>query len=201
MLRWPETAQPLRRMETDAHVAEEGGFDYEAVLAACARGETAALRLLYDRDAPRLLGVAMRIVRQIELAEDVVHDAFVQIWRGARTFDPARGAGRTWVYSVLRHRALNAVRARGREVLADSENLARMTDIGPNATLAAELAADAPALRRCLEALTGEQRDSILLAYLQGFSHGQIARQLNAPLGTVKSWIRRGLDALRRCLE
>lgn len=185
---------------TDARPADDDAFDYEAALTACARGEVDALRLLYDRDAPRLLGVALRIVRQMEMAQDVVHDAFVQIWRGARTFDPARGAGRTWVYSVVRHRALNAVRARGREVLADSETIARISDSGANAASISEYGADAPALRRCLEELTREQRVSILLAYLDGLSHGEIARRLGSPLGTVKSWIRRGLDALRRCL-
>lgn len=175
-------------------------FDYEAALAACARGDVGALRQLYEREAPRLTGVAFRIVRQLDLAQDAVHDAFLQIWRGARTFDPARGAGRTWIYSVVRHRALNLIRARAREVLADVETIARMEDASLNDAGDLDYANDAPALRRCLDALSREQRDSILSAYIDGLSHHQIARRFDAPLGTVKSWIRRGLESLRRCL-
>jgi len=91
-------------------------FDYEACLRACARGEQRALRQLYEQDSSRLLGVALRIVREKALAEDIVHDAFINIWRGAGSFDPSRGSARGWVFSVTRHLALNVVRNHYREV-------------------------------------------------------------------------------------
>ena len=85
-------------------------FDYEDALAACARGEQQALRRLYDQESRRLLGVALRIVRQRERAEDVVQEAFVNIWRRAASFDADQGSGRGWIYSVVRNLALNAMR-------------------------------------------------------------------------------------------
>ena len=85
-------------------------YDYEAALHACAAGEQAALRSLYDQESARLLGVAQRIVRDTALAEDIVHDAFLKVWTGAGSYDPLRGAARGWLYSITRHLALNAVR-------------------------------------------------------------------------------------------
>ena len=91
-------------------------FDYDAALHACALGDQQALHRIYQHDGRHLLGVALRIVRRRELAEDVLHDAFVSIWHRAASFDAGRGAGRGWVFSVVRHQALNALRSREREV-------------------------------------------------------------------------------------
>ena len=87
-------------------------FDYESALAGCAARDVTALRRLYEHAAPYLLGVAVRIVRDRALAEDVLHDAFVKVWSHAHTFDPARGAARGWLFSLVRHQALNLVRDR-----------------------------------------------------------------------------------------
>lgn len=170
-------------------------FDYQACLAACARGDQRALRQLYAEDSSRLLGVALRIVRDKALAEDVVHDAFIKVWRGAGSFDPSRGSARGWVFSITRHLALNAVRNHAREVaLGDEhEQLAAAHD-------SFEFSAREGQVYRCLEQLDPTRRTCILHAYVDGFSHSEIARKLDTPLGTVKAWIKRSLVALRECM-
>lgn len=184
-------------------MSTSSSFDYEAALAACARGDRQALRRLYDLESPRLLGVALRIVRERQKAEDVVHDAFVRIWTGAALFDPARGSGRGWIYTVVRHGALDAVRDGRHEVAADDEALEALESghaHGAGLQDAFELRQDLGRLRECLTRLDAAKRNSILYAYVDGFSHSEIAERLDSPLGTVKAWIKRGLSALRECM-
>lgn len=180
-------------------------FDYDAALAACARGDEQALRNIYDRDARQLLGVALRIVRRRQVAEDVLHDAFLAIWTRSSSFDPRRGAGRGWIYSVVRHQALDVVRASGREVSADEEAL---DTLGSEAVAADggalvdafERRQDMGRLHDCLVGLDESKRNSILYAYVDGCSHAEIAARMQSPLGTIKAWIKRGLSALKECM-
>lgn len=176
-------------------------FDYEAALLACARGERAALRRLYEREVRWLVGVALRIVRRRELADEVLHDAFLQIWQKAATFDPTLGSARGWIYSVVRHRALNALRQLGLEQAAAAELPEELPDEAAGPLDIVSRHGDAKALHRCLELLDEQKRACILLAYVDGYSQAQIARRLGCPLGTVKAWVRRGLLALRECLS
>ncbi|MCC2955599.1 sigma-70 family RNA polymerase sigma factor [Massilia sp. IC2-477] len=179
-------------------------FDYEAALAACARGDQLALRRIYDQDSRRLLGVALRIVRHRQIAEEVLHDAFLNIWTRAASFDPARGAGRGWIYSVVRNQALSLVRSGEREVAVEDSMLEEL-DAGTlglagglDETIA--LRQDIGRLHDCLVGLDAGKRNSILYAYIDGCSHSEIAERLQSPLGTVKAWIKRGLSALRECM-
>lgn len=179
-------------------------FDHDAALAACARGDRAALRRLYEREGRYLLGVALRIVRDRATAEDVLHDAFMNIWTRAASFDASRGAGRGWMYGIVRHRALDAVRAGARTVSADEDDMdALQTEDAPAAPDMAEafaLRADLGRLDDCLARLDTPKRNCVLYAYLDGCTHPEIAERLGAPLGSVKAWIRRGLASLRECL-
>ena len=172
----------------------ENLFDYEARLAACSRGEREALRELYVQEGPRLLGVARRLVRDTALAEDIVHDAFIKIWAGASGFDPARGSARGWMFSVTRHLALNVLRDHGRETSLNEHNESPETDAGFDAL------AQSTRIHRCLHQLEPRRRRCILHAYVDGYSHAQIAQRLDTPLGTVKAWIKRSLNALRECM-
>ncbi|WP_181706602.1 sigma-70 family RNA polymerase sigma factor [Chthonobacter rhizosphaerae] len=178
----------------------DGGSDFAAALARCAAGDGAALRSLYDRLAPRMLGVALRLVRRRDLAEEVVHDTFLAIWEKAAGFDPARGRADTWMFAILRHRALNVLRGEARNDLVDDFEPLGLADDGPDAEAIVAALSEAGALRRCLERLDPVRRQAVVLAYTHGLSHGELAGRLGQPLGTVKSWIRRGLLVLRECL-
>lgn len=173
---------------------EPDPFDYEASIRACAQGDLRALKRLYDQEGGRLLGVAKRIVRDHALAEDLVHDTFIKIWSAAGSFDASRGTARGWLYSITRHLALNFVRNHAREVeqTAPHEALAP-----PDAT---DALLHAGRLDGCLQQLEPERRECIVHAYVDGYSHAEIASKLGTPLGTVKAWIKRSLAALRECM-
>lgn len=176
-------------------------FDYDAVLAACAQGDQQALHRLYQQDGRHLLGVALRIVRRRDVAEDVLHDAFVSIWQKAASFDAGRGAGRGWVYSVVRHQALNALRGSEREVAVDADALDALQEAQADTVADQfELQASMGRLHDCLAHLDSAKRNSIICAYVDGCSHSEIAERLKAPLGSVKAWLKRGLAALRECM-
>lgn len=174
-------------------------FDYEAALEACARGERFALNALYQREARWLLGVAQRIVGDRDHAHDVLQDAFLQIWQRAASYQRSLGSARGWIYTVVRHRALDLARRSGREIsvgddleaLADARQVTQVGHTGPDTT----------ALDRCLDALDERKRECIVCAFVEGYTHEQIATRLSTPVGTVKSWIRRGLLALKECLS
>lgn len=178
----------------------EAARGLDDALRGCAGGDPGALRVIYDAEAPRMLGIALRLLKRRALAEEAVHDAFMQIWQRAGSFDPAKGQARTWIYAVLRHRALNILRGEARtDLIEDFESLSlESEDEGPEAIVAR--LSEAGALRRCLERLDPARRQVIVLAYVQGLTHGELAGRLNVPLGTMKSWIRRSLLTLRECL-
>ena len=179
-------------------------FDYETALVACASGDRNALQAIYQLESRRLLGVALRIVRERALAEDVLHDAFMNIWTKAASFDALRGSAFGWIHTIVRNQALSVVRTNGREVSADEEAIEALEadQVANNAPMTElfEITADIGRLDDCLQALDAPKRNSILAAYLDGCSHSEIAAKLNAPLGSVKAWIKRGLLSLRECM-
>lgn len=180
-------------------------FDYEASLSACAQGDRRALHQLYEQEGARLLGVALRIVRHKALAEDIVHDAWLNIWSRAASFDGNRGSARGWIYSITRNLALNAVRDGAKHIdVADTTLESLEADLSMDAyrdmTDAFELSANLGRLEPCLQGLDVARRNCVLYAYVEGCSHGEIAQRLGAPLGTVKAWIRRSLLSLRECM-
>lgn len=167
-----------------------------AALARCAAGDRAALRVIYDAEAARMTGIAFRILRRRDLAEEATHDAFVRIWRGARGFDAARGSARGWIFAIVRNRALSILRDEGR---FDHDDI----DDADNAVAAEPEVARLPessALRRCLDALDAKQRAAVVYSYVFGLSHGELAGKMNVPLGTAKSWTRRGMLSLKECM-
>ena len=195
---------PASPASSDSARIDSASFDYEAALAACARGDKQALHQIYQHESRRLLGVALRVVRDRALAEDVLHDAFMNVWTKAASFDATRGSGRGWIHALVRNQALSVVRTSGREVPADEEAIEAIeADAVANAAPMAEafeISADIGRLNECLHRLDMPKRNSIMLAYLDGCSHSEIATRLNAPLGSVKAWIKRGLLSLRECM-
>lgn len=194
----------------------EADIEHDAQLAAlltrCAEREARALEALYRHAAPRLLGCLVKILRRRALAEEALQDVFVQIWDRAAQFDEHRGRPWAWMLSMARYRAIDILR-RERSEAVDPAILASTLDAtvtafpGAGTQAAGEqesayaLDASGNALERCLAQLGDEQRDSIRLAFLGGRSHPEVAEQLGRPLGSVKSWIRRGLVALRECID
>ena len=181
--------------------ADSAPFDYEAALLACARGERFALRALYQREGSWLLGVALRIVRDREHAEDVLQDAFMQVWQRASTFRPELGSARGWIYTIVRHRALKQARESGHLAAMDPQELTGLSDA--QQALAPDVdprELDIDRLERCLQRIDEARRACVVHAFVDGFTHEQIAVRLNTPLGTVKSWIRRSLASLKECL-
>jgi len=165
-----------------------------------AAGDRGALKTLYDRQATRLFGIANAILHDREAAADAVHDAFVKIAGRASQFDPSRGAPEHWVAGIVRYAALDMARARGRETPTDDPALGD-TPVEPEAFDLVAASAEGRRLRGCLETLDERNRRGIVLAFVHGLSHAQIAQRLNEPLGTVKAWIRRGLARLKECLS
>jgi RNA polymerase sigma-70 factor, ECF subfamily len=180
--------------------AEPG--ELEQLLGRCAAQDPKALEQLYQRVAGILLAVVMRIVRQRDLAEDALQDVFVRIWLQSRQYDQIRGRPLAWMISIARYRAIDLMRAQRRAVPIVEEDLPPQlisSDAAPDAS--GESSRTQSALQRCLEILSAPQQRCLLLAYQEGLSHTAVATALGLPLGTVKGWIRRGLQSLRRCLE
>lgn len=175
--------------------------DLTDALHGCARGDQQALRLILQAEGGRMLGVAQRMLHRRDLAEEAVQDALVRIWQKAGQFRAGDGSARGWIYAILRNRCLNILRDGQRLSTLPAEDLTAMLDARQQAAhLAAAALGDGMALRDCLSQLEPASARAIVLAHVGGFNHGEIAALLCVPLGTCKSWIRRGLETLRRCL-
>lgn len=171
------------------------------LLQATAHGDRAAFARLYELTAPRLLGAALHLMRRRDAAEDVLQDLFVKVWHRASEYHAERGGVLTWLYSVQRYLALDRIRAR-RPTEEFNEELANTLAFdGPDPSSDAISSDMAARVRGCLQQLSDEQRRSVTLAFFEGLTHAELTERLKTPLGTVKSWIRRGLMSLHRCLE
>ncbi len=199
--------------KTDPHPASGAALELAALLSRTALGDRAAFKHLYDKTAAHLLAVILRITRQREVAEDLLQEVYVKVWQQAGSFDAQLSQPMTWLISVARNRAIDSLRRRQTQpqtvsthVLSGDDNEDRdllgdfvSNEPGPHELL--ETAADARALRSCVGHLSAEQQQSVALAFYQGLSYSEVAEHLSQPLGTVKSWVRRGLLALKGCLE
>ncbi|RZL00775.1 MAG: sigma-70 family RNA polymerase sigma factor [Rubrivivax sp.] len=183
------------------------------LLSRVALGDRGAFEALYRQSSPHLLAVILRIQGNRAQAEDVLQEVYVNVWRAAQSFNPALSQASTWLSSVARNRAIDSLRRRQSEPHTVSshqpgrdgdEEHDMVNDVasdlpGPQALL--EQAGEARQVQHCLKGLSGEQQHSLALAFYQGLSHAEVAEHLGQPLGTVKSWLRRGLLSLKSCLE
>jgi RNA polymerase sigma-70 factor (ECF subfamily) len=176
--------------------------ELESLIEASAAGNRAAFSALYDAAAPQLFGLALRILKRRDWAEDVLQEALISAWRNAGEYRREVGSGKAWLTVILRNRALDRLRRESTARLEPSgDAMPEVEDPGPSAL---ELTISGEAGRRlmaCLEQLEEVQKRAILLAYFDGLTHEELAARIAAPLGTVKSWIRRGLQRLKGCLE
>ena len=177
-----------------------------ALLDRIAQQDHAALKSLYEQCASKLYGLAMRVVSNRDWAEDVLQESFLTIWRSAGDYRASLSPPMAWLGLVVRSRGLDMLRRRA----ADRSHLTQELDEVMAETLEGESASpldtaqaseQAWALHQCLVQLEKRQREVVSLAYVRDMSHSELATQLQIPLGTVKTWIRRGLDQLRNCMS
>ncbi len=204
-----DTAGPARHTGAFQHNAGMNTDNSDALLIALleriAQQDDAALKVLYRQCAPKLYGLALRVVTHRDWAEDVLQEAFLSIWRSAPDYRASLSPPMAWMGLIVRSRGLDMLRRR----TADRSHVTQELDDTLSDTLAsdnptpmdtAQASEQAWALHQCLGKLDNKQREVVSLAYVRDLSHGELAQQLSLPLGTVKTWIRRGLDQLRLCM-
>src|SRR6185312_2043343 len=176
------------------------------LLARVALSDQRAFEDLYRQTGAHLYAVVLRIVRDRSIAEEILQEAYVNVWHHAGSYDAARSQPVTWLTSIVRNRALDLKRRREIDTIAfdsgddDTPAMDYPSD-GPTPVEMLLTAADARSVRDCVETLDGGSKQAIALAFFHGLSHGELAAHLREPLGTVKSWVRLGLEKLRRCLD
>lgn len=165
-----------------------------------AAGNDHAFQEFYERTSTAVFALLKRMLRSEGQAEDILQDVYLAVWMRASEFRAARGSAMTWVITIARYRAISAIRKSGREIITDDLPEERTHENEQPLALAMG-SADAALLHDCMNELGSEQRRSVELAFFQAATHFELAEALGKPLGTVKSWIRRGLQALKRCLS
>lgn len=191
---WPERSRDLSRL-----------------LARTGLGDRAAFAQLYERSSPHLFAVILRINRDRAQAEDILQEVYVSVWRAAQSFDAAQSQPLTWLTSIARNRAIDSLRRKhsepplqttlSGEIDEDRDVYDTLPSNAPGPLELLSQASDVRALSACMDGLTAAQRQSVALAFYDGLSHGEVAAQMGQPLGTVKSWVRRALIALKSCLD
>ncbi|WP_241687798.1 sigma-70 family RNA polymerase sigma factor [Janthinobacterium sp. 17J80-10] len=181
----------------------------KAWLAATARHDRQAFRQLYDTTSPKLFGFALRILSRREAAEEVLQESFISIWNNASAYQASLAAPMTWMTTIVRNKAFDLLRRADHAVEIDADiykegGMQQATDElagqAPTPLELVQLSENAAALAQCFKRLEGLHRQAIALAFYHDLSHGDVAEQMQLPIGTVKTWIRRGLERLRLCL-
>jgi RNA polymerase sigma-70 factor (ECF subfamily) len=190
---------------TKTNQTNQADADLMTLLDRMANQDEAALKALYDMTSPKLFGLALRVVNKREWAEDVLQEAYMHIWRAAADYRASLSPPMAWMGLIVRSRALDFLRRRASERMHLTQELDEyLSDTiegdAPNPMNTALASEQAWALQQCMNQLDSKQREVVSLAYLRDLSHSDLAQQLKLPLGTVKTWIRRGLEQLRGCM-
>jgi RNA polymerase sigma-70 factor (ECF subfamily) len=201
-------------MVTNASEWSERSRDLSRLLSRASLGDRAAFATLYERTSAHLFAVVLRIRRDRAQAEDILQEVYVNVWRAASSFDAAQSQPLTWLTRIARNRAIDSLRrghtqpqtqSRGGHAGGtdpeDDSVYDTVADSAPGPLDLLSRAAEARSLEACLDQLSPLQRQSVALAFFHGLSHAEVAEQLRQPLGTVKSWVRRALQTLKRCLQ
>ncbi|MGO1078371.1 sigma-70 family RNA polymerase sigma factor [Inquilinus sp. CA228] len=171
------------------------------MLQATGRGDRRAFKAVYDRTSPLLFGIVLRILRNRATAEEVLQDAYLRIWRGAASFSAGTGSPLGWMAAIARNRAIDVARQR-REVLVEPDEDGRdwLESIPDSRSEGAGFVA-LRQLGHCLGLLEDSHRSCVLLAYYEGYSREELATRFDRPVNTIKTWLHRGLAALRHCMD
>jgi len=191
----------------EAGAPAERSVRLAALLARVALGDQSAFAQLYQQTSAHLYGVAVRIVKDGAAAEEVLQEAFVNVWHHAGSYQAAKSQPTTWLAAIVRNRCLDQLRRRELDTVTmtrDDEDDGREFDLPSGDPTPVEMllaGAEAQSVRDCVDGLEAGQKQAIALAFYQGLSHAELAEHLRQPLGTVKSWVRRGLERLKGCLD
>lgn len=182
---------------------EPGGLEprrLQQLIQRVARQDPGALAELYRRTSGRLYAICLSVLRSDSDAEDVLQDVFVSVWQRAGQYDPAKAGVMSWMAVIARNRSIDRLRGRsaGSAPMKEAESIA---DDGPSAFQLVEQAQDRERLTNCMDELEDRPRQAIRTAFFEGASYSELAAREDVPLGTMKSWIRRGLLRLKGCLE
>lgn len=175
---------------------------HAGLLVDVARGDRDAFERLYRATSSRLFAVCLRVLSDRAEAEDVLQEVYTTVWHKAEQFDPGRASAMAWMAMVARNRAIDRLRAPGHAVRTTAIELGdELPDGGATPADEAEAHTERERLQRCMQRLDDRRRGLIRTAFFEGATYEELARRSGAPLGSVKSWIRRGLMQLRTCLE
>lgn len=203
----PPAPQPRLPRGLPSYVAavNEGNQQLALLLGRVALGDQAAFRSLYRLTSGHLLGLAVGILGQRERAEEVLQEAFMNVWHGARGYRADVATPMTWLINIVRNKAIDRQRVgkaeRAATVALDDEALAWPDEAERQPQSLFERSVERACIEACMAELSAAQRQAIALAYYRGLVHTEIAEALGAPLGTVKAWVRRGTERLKGCLE
>jgi len=190
----------------DAAKSLERNARLAALLGKVALGDQAAFAELYAQTSSHLYGVAVRILRDGAAAEEILQEAFVSVWHHAGSYEAAKSQPPTWLAAIVRNRCLDQLRRRELDTITmhtddDNGREFELPSADPTPVEMLLAGAEAQSVRDCVDTLDAGQKQAIALAFYQGLSHAELADHLREPLGTVKSWVRRGLEKLKRCLD
>jgi RNA polymerase sigma-70 factor, ECF subfamily len=192
--------EPIGRSADDTSPVGGGSSapDLADLLKACGRGDHAAFSGLYDATASRVVGLAVRVVRDRAQAEEVAQEAFLEIWKTSGRFDPAKGSPLGWLLTIVHRKAVDRVRSAEASTRRDTTYHQRNQPVEHDSTAEAATASlEARRVRQALTGLTPVQREALELAYFGGYTHTEVATMLELPVGTAKTRIRDGLIRLR----
>ncbi|CCD95595.1 RNA polymerase ECF-type sigma factor [Bradyrhizobium sp. ORS 375] len=170
------------------------------LLAAVANGDEAAFERLYAATRAKLYGVVLRILHRQDLAEEVVQETYVKVWNNAAQFDPSVSSPITWMAAIARNRAIDLVRKRGELSLEDEPSALEVAAETPDPLARREMSEELKRLLECVGRLEPDRQKLVLLAYYNGWSREQLATKFEAPVNTVKTWLRRSMMDIRQCL-
>ena len=169
-------------------------------MADAASGETSAVKTIYDMTSAKLFGICLRICGDREAAEDVLQDVYVKVWRRASSFDPAKASPISWMAVIARNASIDWCRRETRHAASSDDTLMMAIDDAPLADTRLEQVEMRARLMACLENLSADQSGAIRLAFLEGRTYQQLSQDQGTPVGTLKSWVRRGIAQLKACL-
>jgi RNA polymerase sigma-70 factor (ECF subfamily) len=182
--------------------ADTSRASLEVLLVQVALGNRAAFAQLYQETASRLFGICLRVLNQRSEAEDALQDVYTSVWRKAAQFDPSKASASAWLSMIARNKAIDRLRALPfHQVRTNLEAADHIADSAASPAQAAQTETDRTQLEHCLERLEPKRRSLIRSAFFDGLTYEELAAKIEAPLGSIKSWIRRGLLQLRECLD